>query len=223
MNLADVLKKDWPIWLVILAPFVAIPIVWDQLPNEIPIHWNFSGEADRYAPKLIGLILLPGLSVVLYLMYGLLPKIDPKRQIDMQQKPVAALRKLMPVFMTVIFFFALNKQLNPEADISGGVLLVVSVLFMALGNYMNTIQPNYFIGIRTPWTLQDNEVWRKTHRLGARVWVLGGATLVLCWIVYDLATLRNLFFPILLVMVISPVVYSYMAFRDLDQAGEEQV
>jgi len=220
MNLADVLKKEWPFWLVLLAPFVAIPIVWDQLPSEIPIHWNFSGEADRYAPKLIGLLLLPMLSVVLYVMYGILPKIDPKRQIDLKQRPVSALRKLMPVFLTAIFFFALNKQLNPDANIVGGVLLMVAVLFMAIGNYMNTIQPNYFIGIRTPWTLQDNDVWRKTHRLGARVWVLGGGTLVLCWLVYDLATLKNLFFPILSVMVLAPVIYSYIAFREVSQTND---
>lgn len=221
MTLADVLKKEWPIWLVLLAPLIAIPFVWDQLPSEIPIHWNLSGEADSYAPKLLGLLLLPALSIITYVFYGVLPRIDPKRKISLEQRPISALRRLLPVFLTVIFFVALNKQLNPEADIIGGVFVGVAVFMMVIGNYMNNIQPNYFIGIRTPWTLQDSDVWRQTHRLGGRVWIIGGAALLFCWLVYDLETMSRLFFPILGVMILAPVGYSYVLYKEKVQHEEE--
>jgi uncharacterized membrane protein len=94
----------------------------------------------------------------------------------------------------------------------------VILLFLVLGNYMSSMRPNYFVGIRTPWTLEDPEVWRRTHRLAAKLWVGGALVLMMCWGVLGAEAFKYVFFGSIMVLALVPVVYSYFIFSSSEGA-----
>lgn len=148
-------KREILIWIVLLLPNIYFLIVYGQLPDELPIHWNIQGEADDYGPKYV----LPLIHVAVYFLLLILPKIDPrKKNYDIFSKTYFKLR-----FAIVLFFGALNSvvftsELGYEFDLARIVVMGVLLLFVVLGNYMGNIRPNWFIGIRNPWTLENEEV-----------------------------------------------------------------
>ena len=107
----------------------------------------------------------------------------------------------------------LLQALGYEFDIGKIVLLVVILMFIGIGNYLSVIEPNYFIGIRTPWTLEDPEVWRKTHRLTARLWVTSGLILLVLWPFLGSRLYTYFFVAAIAVMVLTPVIFSYRLFQ----------
>lgn len=91
---------------------------------------------------------------------------------------------------------------------------LIGMLFAMLGNYLQTIRPNYFIGIRTPWTLENEQVWKNTHHLGGRLWIVGGALItILAFFIKNNQMYSNIFGVLILLMVIVPVVFSYSEFK----------
>jgi uncharacterized membrane protein len=218
MNPIKTLKKEWPALLLLLMPFLIIPFVWDKLPDEIPTHWNWQGEPDDYSSNAFGLFLLPCISILTYALLFLLPRIDPKRNIDSKQKPLSALRFFLPLFFNAIFLVVIFQGLGYTFDINRAVHLLVILLFLVLGNYMSSMRPNYFVGIRTPWTLEDPEVWRRTHRLAAKLWVGGALVLMMCWGVLGAEAFKYVFFGSIMVLALVPVVYSYFIFSSSEGA-----
>ncbi|GAB5520743.1 MAG: SdpI family protein [Rhodothermales bacterium] len=220
MTLRDRTRQEWGTWLVLLLPFLFIPYLWGILPDEIPTHWNAAGEADDYSSKAFGLLFLPILNIVLYIGMIYLVKIDPKKQASVDQKPVRALRFITPFFMTAVFGFIIYKTLNPDANVVGMVMAGIGLLFAAIGNYLGTIQPNYFIGIRTPWTLQSDEVWRATHRMAGPIWMAAGLGLAIGVFVFPRSIFPMVFMGVTVLIVLIPLVYSYLAFQQLDDAAD---
>jgi uncharacterized membrane protein len=215
MTTAEFLKKEGLLLLLLLVPFVALPFIWGRLPDEVPIHWNIRGEPDNYAGKAFGLLLLPCINVGVYLLFWLIPIIDPKRKVRFHKKPIPALRNITLLVVTFLFFVIVAGMMDDGGGfrLNRFVSLGVIVLFLGIGNYMATVQPNYFIGIRTPWTLEDPEIWRKTHRLGGRLWVASSCVLLLLWLLLPPAVFGYVFLVVVLsVMVLMPVVYSYVLF-----------
>lgn len=217
MNLTETLKKEWAALLLLALPFVVLPFVWDQLPDRVPIHWNIRGEADNYADKAFGVLLLPLLNVGLYLLLLAVPAIDPKHKVSSRQKPLRAFRFFMPLFMDAIFFVTLFQQLGYAFDIGRFIPLIVVFLLLVIGNYMSALRPNYFIGIRTPWTLEDPENWQKTHRMASKLWVGLSLLLLLLWVVTPPETFLYLFLGGVLIMAIAPLAYSFLLFLRKDR------
>ena len=220
MTLTRFLKKEWQSLLLLAAPFVVLLFVWDRVPDVVPTHWTFSGEADRYGDKFPALLLIPGINMGVYLLILFAPKIDPKRRLAWDQKPLPALRFFTVLFFDLLFFVMLGEALGlPFVDMDRLLPLGLVLLFLVLGNYITTVQHNYFIGIRTPWTLEDEEVWRKTHRLGGRLWVGVSILLLALWPLLAPETFRTVFFAGLMVMVIVPLLYSYFAYTAKQRAS----
>ncbi|MEM1094990.1 MAG: SdpI family protein [Bacteroidota bacterium] len=220
MTLRDRARQEWGTWLVLLLPFFFIPYLWGILPDEIPTHWNAAGEADDYSSKAFGLLFIPLLNIAIYLGTIFLVKIDPKKQAAADQKPVRALLFIMPFFMTAVFGFIMYKTLNPDANVTGLVLGGVGLMLAAIGNYLGTMKPNYFIGIRTPWTLQSDDVWRSTHRMAGPIWMAGGLGLAIGVFVFPASIFPLVFMGVTVLLALIPVVYSYLAFQQLDDSAE---
>jgi uncharacterized membrane protein len=147
----------------------------DILPEEFPMHWNYRGEVDRYMAKEKGIYILPFLTLGLTLFFPLLQKIDPRKEKYQQfRKPWEIFQLLFVVFFAYIYFISLYIALHPDLSMNTFMLSGIGVLFIVLGNYMGKIRQNYFVGIKTPWTLHNEMIWNKTHRLGAWCFVLGG-------------------------------------------------
>jgi len=207
--------------LIILASFVLGLLLYSQMPDKMASHWNASGEVNGYLPKFWGLFLMPIISVVLYCLLVCLPKLDPLRQ------NVDKFRDYYDGFVLIVFLFllyvhALTLAWNMGCQFSMGVVLVpaFAFIFYYAGVLMGKAKRNWFIGIRTPWTLSSDEVWERTHRLGAILFKLSG-----------LFALIGIFFPdhafwFVLVPIIAfsviLIAYSYVVFKEMDAGKKSQ-
>src|SRR5262245_51970745 len=174
------LETSWwtegPQWLVLLAMFALAAWTWEKAPERIPVHWNASGEVDRYAGRLEGLLPLPAVALAVYLLMLFLPRIDPGRA---NYASFAGTYNV--IRFTVLGFLAamygwthlvLRGLAAAEATVIGPLL--VGFLCVVLGGVMGKVRPNGFVGIRTPWTLSSKQSWVRTHRLAGWLFVLSG-------------------------------------------------
>jgi immunity protein, SdpI family len=199
---------------VIAAMFLWAAIKWPTLPDRIPVHWSAAGVADGYAGKFVGLLLPPAVTLAVYLTLRYLPRIDPVRP-NYSSFAGTYLLVRVAVVLSMAFSFAVavlaisNQGAVPRDRLEVGV---VAVLFVILGGAMGKFRPNWFVGIRTPWTLSSKVSWVKTHRVGGRVFVgIGLATLIVTFIggkagFYTLVALT-------IAGVVYLVVYSYVVWR----------
>ncbi len=210
------IQKDWLIWLILIAPFAVIAYYWNQFPDRIPVRWDINGEPEDYSNKTLGLFLMPVLSLLIYGMFKALPYIDPKKyNYKYFEGKWHVLQLVILSFMAAMaiasFYVALGYNIKMDKVAQFGVPL----LMLIMGNYLSSIRPNYFIGIRTPWTLHNEQVWVKTHRLTGKLWVAASLIMIII----------NLFIPFsdailisyLAALVLPPYIYSYLLFRKYEK------
>jgi uncharacterized membrane protein len=213
--------KEVVLWIIIVIPFIYLWMLWDDLPQKVATHFNIKGEADDWSDKttLIYLPCLLGLGI--YVLMLIVPRIDPKKKLDQMGGKYYNIR-----FLTMLFISAISVYVLYTAKAGGmtGInffLLLSGVFFAALGNYLQAVRPNYFVGLRTPWTLENEEVWRNTHRMGGKIWMAGGLLIVLLsLLIREQKSLAIVFGIIMFIMVLIPVVYSYVDFRRIKSRAE---
>jgi uncharacterized membrane protein len=216
------LKKEIPLIVIVLLPFIYLAYVWNQLPEKVPMHWNIKGEIDRYGEK-TELLLIPFLlPFLVYIIFLVIPKIDPKNKLNKMGNKLQTLKVLMTTFMSVLALFIIYSAKNQSFANSNYIVLLIGVLYIILGNYFKTIKANYFIGIRTPWTLENETVWKETHKLAGKMWFIGGIIVVLSSLILDEQPNFTLFLIITGIISIIPIVYSYIIFKNEKKNGIEQ-
>lgn len=212
-KISNILKKEWFLILLILLGFVMSIYFYPSLPDKMPIHWDIHGEVNRYGSKLFGAFGMPLIILGIYLLYVVLPYIDPKRKNYEGFKPTYQLFK----YIIIIFFFCFHTMtllnaIGVKIDILTFIQVSISLLFILMGNAMGRVKHNYFIGIKTPWTLASEEVWKKTHRLSAPLWVTGG---ILNLILFSLGVKVYSFIVIIIIISIIPAIYSYIVYKKI--------
>lgn len=217
-------KTELLIILLLVIPFVYLAFTWHEYPDRVPIHFNHEGKPDNYGPKGFGLLLLPVINIFMYLLLKYLPQIDPRKEnYRLFEGRYKSIRLLIHLFMVFIFFLlsvsirqGFSTPVFPKLVVGG-----VAVLIMILGNYFSAVRPNFFVGIRTPWTLSNDEVWKRTHRFAGKLWI--GASLVLLGIVL-LAEKMNpaIIFIYAGILVVIPMVYSYLLYQKLPRQNGHQ-
>jgi uncharacterized membrane protein len=209
--------------IVILGMFIASAAVWTRVPERMPVHWNLAGEPDRYGGKVEGLLLAPLIAVGLYLMFLVLPLIDPRRSSYVNfARGYAIIRVATIVLVAAIHAMLLLVALGYHVNVGMFVSLAVGGLFCIIGNFMGKFRPNWFVGIRTPWTLSSRDAWNKTNRLGGRFFIALGFVLFLMAFMPNAWTLALLLGMVALMVVWLPV-YSYLVWRhdpDRGRAGD---
>jgi uncharacterized membrane protein len=173
------LKINWRSEIVslflIAAMFILAAAVWNTMPDSIPVHFGFNGQADRYGGKFEGLLSMPLTASGLYLLFLFLPRIDPKgERYQRFAGSYTIIRTAVIALLAAIQVVIILQSKGVAVDVSTVVTLAMGLLFVVLGNYMGKIRPNWFVGIRTPWTLSSEESWNKTHRLGGKIFVVLG-------------------------------------------------
>jgi uncharacterized membrane protein len=169
---------------LLTAPFIYLAAQWDKFPALIPIHWNVHGQIDNWASKPAGLLMLPLVNVGLGALFRFLPFIDPKvRRSTGEERARAAavlriVRAVMLLFMSGIFWVQMAISRGYPVRMNAFALNGCLLVFIVIGNYSAKLRPNYFTGIRTPWTLENPETWRATHRIGGRILVFGSLLLI---------------------------------------------
>ncbi|NOX85769.1 MAG: DUF1648 domain-containing protein [Chlorobi bacterium] len=213
------LKNELPLIAIVAIPFAYLAYIWNELPGKVPVHWNINGEVDRYGNK-AELILIPViLPLLIYLIFLVVPKIDPKNKIGKMGKKYQNIKTLLTVLMSILATFLIYTAKNQSLTNPNYVVLLLGVLYIILGNYFKTIKPNYFIGIRTPWTLESETVWKDTHKLGGKLWFGGGFIVVISSLLLSKEADFKLFMIITGIIAIIPVVYSYFRFRKLEKSA----
>ncbi len=206
-------RTEWPHWLLIGAMFALAAGAWSTAPDRIPVHWNLAGQVDRYGGKVEGLLVIPLLAIFLYLMMLLLPRLDPGRaNYAAFAGTYATFRLSIIVLMAVLYGLIQLWVRGHQVSIERWMPLVVGALFVLIGNLMGKLRPNWFVGIRTPWTLSSKLAWTRTHRAGGWVFIVLGVLFIVTgvarasWAVWIMAVGGG-------AGVLGLVAYSYVLWR----------
>lgn len=197
----------------LLAPFVYLAMIWNQLPAQVITHYDVAGHPNGSMPKETAAALMGALSLVLYLALRFLPRIDPKGHL--QTANYEKLRFVVMLSLATIvgwmWYTAQHKVAQQSALIP--LFAILGVMLAGIGNYITTVKPNWVVGIRTPWTLENEMVWRKTHRMGGRLMVVGGLLSAVLALVLPMPYGLWVVTGIILLASLIPVVYSYIYYR----------
>ncbi|MCF8011903.1 MAG: SdpI family protein [Clostridiales bacterium] len=214
-KIVERLRSDWPLITLVLATFLVSFFIYPHLPERVPSHWNFQGEVDNYSSRFWGAFAIPLMSMGIYLLMLVTPYIDPRRRNYAKfTSTYQVLKAALICFFTGLYVIIVMTALGYNVSVERLVPLGISLLILIIGNMMGRIRHNYFVGIKVPWTLASEEVWRKTHRLGAPMWVGAGLLGILGAIIGGKATAILFFVPLGLAVII-PVVYSYISYKRL--------
>jgi len=206
-------KRDWFIILAILIMVGVAIYTYPNLPEMVPSHWNIKGEVDDYMPRLAHSIALPAATLGIYLLFLALPYIEPRRKHFQESWGFyQIIKNLIIAFMATLFIATSWTAANGQMFEAGKLVpAAVGILFIVIGNYMSQIKSNFFMGIRTPWTLSSDIVWQKTHRLGGITFFIAGLSFLISPL---LDAPLNGIVPLATTIAagLIPVVYSYIFF-----------
>ena len=155
-------------------------------------------------------ILLP---LLIYLIFLAVPYIDPKNQIQKMGNKYDTLKLILTTFMSALALFIIYTAKNQTLTNPNIIFLIIGLLYLIFGNYFKTIKANYFIGIRTPWTLESESIWKETHKLGGKVWFVGGLLVIVCSLLLNKEINAKVFLGITIIIALIPIVYSYVLYR----------
>jgi len=203
--------------LVILA-FAVSAWAYEGLPDQVPSHWNVRGEVDGWIPKPFGPFALPTVMLGIYVLLRVVPRISPQGfQVEGFTRAYEIMKIAILGMLLMTSVVATLSGLGYPVPVGRFVQGGVGVLFIVLGNYMGKVTRNFFVGIRTPWTLANEEVWLRTHRLGGRLMVLAGLICVVSALL-NVLSLAVLISTVLLAAA-APIAYSYLLYRRLEAKG----
>lgn len=186
--------------------------VFPALPGQIPAHWNVHGTIDRYAPKFT-IFLFPAVIFLITVLFQIMRRTDPDSEnYDKFQKEYHRYTFVIGFVFFIVQIMTIAAAFKIDFDVNLIFCLGIGSLFVFLGNLLPKTKHNYFIGIRTPWTLADEQNWFRTHRLTGKIWVLGGLAVALTALAHESFQVP-VFLTVLTVMVITPFAYSYAEFR----------
>jgi uncharacterized membrane protein len=197
------------IGLLTIAWIIAFP----KMPAEVPIHWNIKGEANGFSTKLNAMFSTLGIMILIYVSMAFLPKVDPRKSnYKYFSKSYNIMLNAILGVLFLVNIMIIFSAIGYDVPISTIGPLVVGMIFMVLGNYMPQVRSNFFIGIRNPWTLSNEEVWKKTHRAAAKIFFFGG--LIMIGTIFIPALWKEaIFIGIIAVTIAAPYLYSYLLYR----------
>jgi uncharacterized membrane protein len=202
------------IWLL---PLVYLIWIYHLLPAIVPIHYNAKGITNGYGSRGTFIMLQAFMSVMsigTYLLVRYIPSIDPKKAAQYSAETFGKISLGLMLFLSAISISITYAALNhSEFNVTKLLFPLMGLLFAFLGNMMNNIKPNYFVGVRTPWTLEDEATWKATHRLTAKLWFIGGLVITIISLMFSHETL-SVFFPAAIIgLAIIPIAYSYVYYK----------
>ena len=185
-------------------------------PQKMASHWNIQGEVDGYLPKFWGLFLMPVISLILFFLFLLVPKIDPlKENYKNFRKYYEGFMILLTVFFFYIYSLTILWNIGVRFNMTKAMVPAMSVFFFYIGILVENAKRNWFVGIRTPWTLSFDSVWDKTHKLGGKLFKAASILGLLGLFFPDYA----FFFMIFSVVAVSLylIIYSYLVFKQFSK------
>jgi uncharacterized membrane protein len=199
---------------MVLAAILAGLLLWNRLPDLMASHWNINDQVDGYMPKVWGVFMVPLITLGMFGLFLVLPSVDPlKANIAQFREAFNLFIVLMVGFMLYLYGLTLAWNLGyKDFKMSGAMLPAIGLLFIFIGFLMRQAKRNFFIGIRTPWTLSSDTVWDETHRVGAVLFMLSGALAFIGGFFGGTVAFWMLFTP-LIASTLFLLVYSYLLYQ----------
>jgi uncharacterized membrane protein len=200
--------------IVVLQILIAI-CAFPFLPARVPIHWGVSGQANGYGSKWVNTLMFPLVSIGIYLLLRFVTSIGPR--LGGRNNSAANAQLRTPLLVGILLFFLVVQlcvtaiSLGIRIDITFVLNLAISILFIVIGNFMGKLRRNFWMGIRTPWTITSDVAWERTHRLGGWLFVAVGLLGIPCSFV---PVLRFWFIiPMIILVCVFLTIYSYICYR----------
>jgi uncharacterized membrane protein len=203
--------------VALVVPSLYLFYAWPALPAQIPTHFGLNGQANDYTSRGHIWLLTLALPLGIFLLFSILPRFDPKRRLDSSSVNFQKLRLAVVALLSALACYVLYVALHPGTQPTRGMMVLLGLFFAFMGNYLTTVQPNYFIGIRTPWTLENATVWARTHRLGGILFCLSGLLLLVLALVLPLRWLPGVLFALVMGPALVSYGYSYWVFRQQER------
>ncbi len=194
---------------IVIASIILGVYFYFHFPETVMVHWNFQGVPDGYSGRFTGAFAMPLMLALMYILFLVLPSLDPKRDRYSEfEKTFHILRSAIMVVLLIAFIIMGLLNLGIFIEVGPIVAAVIGIFIMIAGNFMGKIKRNSYLGIRTPWTLQSENVWNKTHRFGGWMFVIFGLIIVAApHLSYQLAL--TLFLSGVGLIVVGTSIYSY--------------
>lgn len=201
--------------VITLLPILIGILLWNRLPDRIATHWGADGQPNGWSGKAFAVFGLPCVLAVIQLITAFVMLNDPKKK-NIHKKALGIVLWIIPVLSFLVNGITYFTALGADINMTIVVCMLIGVLFIVLGNYMPKLRQNYTVGIRLPWTLNSEENWNRTHRLGGKALIIGGFLIILSgffsFLFGDTAAFTALI-VIALISAVVPSVYSYLLFR----------
>ena len=202
--------------LITLLPIIAGLILWNQLPDQIATHWGADGQANGWSGKTFAVFGLPCLLAAIHAFTCVITLNDPKRK-NIHRKPMLLIFWIIPIVSLVTNGITYLAAMGSDVNVSVIAFVLIGVVFIALGNYMPKLQQNYTVGIKLPWTLNSQENWNRTHRLGGKLFIVSGIVMIVSGFFGELAGNSTMFWVIFTAVIVLsagiPAVYSFWLFH----------
>lgn len=206
--------------LVIIAVIAAFAI-YPSLSKSVPSHWNIAGEVDSYGPSWLIAFLFPGIMAAMLLMFVLIPKIDPlKANIKSFEKTYWAMSAILEVFFLLFFVTTMLPNYGIAFNLSQVFAVLLGLLFIAMGILMPHFKRNYFVGIRTPWAIANDEVWKKTHELGGKLFIAVGIITIISAAMPNIALLFSI--ALIIAAAFGTMAYSFFVYRKIGEKTKKR-
>ena len=204
-------RNKWTLFLtsvIMLIPMVIGILLWDKLPEQIPTHWGINGEVDGWSSKAFAVFFFPTLLLAIHWICVFASAADPNNK-NHSPKMMTLVLWICPVLSLLLNSMVYSAALGYEPAVETILPLLMGLMFIIIGNLLPKCRQSYTMGIKLPWTLNNEENWNKTHRFGGKVWVIGGVIIMATAFIGSFWLLMG----VTLVMVAAPTVYSYCLYR----------
>ena len=218
MKVSSLSRLDLISLAIIAVSLGFVLFVYPQLPEQFPVHWNSAGDINGYSSRLVGAFIMPVIAIIVVALFKILVRISPIGfKLDESRGVVDIIQTVLVALFCTIGIAMVLVAIGYKLDMVKVIVIGTGLMLMATGNVLSKVRKNFFVGIRTPWTLADDEVWAQTHRFAGRSFFAGG--LLIC----SIALVKP--HPVVIVVAVviaalSPVVYSFIVYRRLHSGTE---
>ena len=214
------MKKRLPELIVVILlslPFYYLYKLYPALPSIIPTHFGLDGKPNGFSKKdhLVWIFLtISIISASTYLIIKYLPKIDPKKTAGLASNSLQKMAIAAVGLFSAILLMTLYAAIHGSFSFSGLFNPLMGIFFIVFGNGMYNIKPNYFVGIRVPWTLENEDNWRATHHMAGILWVVGGIFITLFTLLLSPQPGEYFFMIATIILAVVPIIYSFVYFKN---------
>lgn len=198
-------------FVLLLIPFIIGFLVYKDMPDMMPSHFNLEGVPDEYKPKVFVLFGLPGIILGIYIFSYVITNLDPRRKYQ-GEKAISAVLLIIPIISIVTTVLSIFSVQGKKADVNFWLPMIMFIMFIFIGNYLPKTKRNYTVGIKLPWTLDSDYVWDKTHKFGGKVLVIGGIIGLITSLLGGPGIIQMV---LLFVVILIPIFYSFYVYKTM--------